>query len=147
MAGSARRRGMAKAGTPTCISAQHGFSLLETVAAILLLAIAFGALMRVASASLSLTDKLTQTTRADMFAQGKLDALGVAEPVVPGRYAGTFDRDYRWQLEIKPWEGSDLPPDSALALYRVELRVQWGDRRRPRDMSYVTLRALRQGAP
>jgi general secretion pathway protein I len=119
----------------------RGFSLLETLAAILLLAIAVAALMRVASASLNLTDKLGQTTRADMLAQGKLDGLGIAEPLRPGDYGGTFDHDYRWRLRIAPWQGDDPPQDSGLKLYRVELLVSWGDARRAHEVKYVTLRA------
>lgn len=125
----------------------RGFSLLETIAAILLLAIAVAALMRVASASLNLTDKLGQTTRADMLAQGKLDALGIAEPLLPGEHEGRFDGDYRWRLRVAPWRGDDLPADSAMALYRVELQVLWGDARRPRELKYVTLRAIRRDTP
>ena len=121
--------------------AARGFSLLETIAAILLLAIAVAALMRVASASLNLTDKLGQVTRADMLAQGKLDGMGVAEPLRPGEYDGVFDRDYRWHLRIAPWQSDDMPLESGLTLYRVELRVLWGDMRHPREMKYVTLRA------
>lgn len=128
-------------------SSARGFSLLEVIAAILLLAIAVGALMRVASASLNLTDKLGQTTRADMLAQGKLDALSIAEPLLTGEREGAFDRDYRWHLRVAPWPVDDLPPDSTLTLYRVELRVLWGDTRRPRELKYVTLRAVKKGAP
>jgi len=127
--------------------AARGFSLLETIAAILLLAIAVGALMRVASASLNLTGKLGQVTRADMLAQGKLDGLGVADPLRVGEYDGMFDRDYRWHLRIAPWQGDDPPPGSALTLYRVELRVLWGDRRHSREMKYVTLRAQHRDVP
>jgi general secretion pathway protein I len=125
----------------------RGFSLLETIAAILLLAIAVAALMRVASASLNLTDRLGQTTRADMLAQGKLDGLGIAEPLRPGEYDGMFDRDYRWHLRIVPWQDDDPPKDSGLALYRVELHLTWGDTRHPREMKYVTLRAQSRKLP
>lgn len=128
-------------------SAPRGFSLLETIAAILLLAIAVAALMRVASASLNLTDTLGQTGRADMLAQGKLDALGIAEPLLPGEREGRFDRDYRWRLRITPWRDGELPPDSVLMLYQVELRVSWGDARRPRELTYTTLRTARRSTP
>ena len=128
-------------------SAPRGFSLLETIAAILLLAIAVAALMRVASASLNLTDTLGQTGRADMLAQGKLDALGIAEPLVPGEHQGSFDRDYRWRLRVAPWQDGNLSSDSAMLLYRVELQVSWGDARRPRELKYVTLRTVRQERP
>ena len=147
--GRARRRRAALFRSPFPVprSLSHGFSLLETIAAILLLAIAVAALMRVASASLNLTDKLGQTTRADMLAQGKLDALGIAEPLAPGEYEGKFDKDYRWRLRVLPWQDGELPPDAALMLYRVELHVLWGDARRPRELTYVTLRTARRGTP
>ena len=128
-------------------SAPRGFSLLETIAAILLLAIAVAALMRVASASLNLTDTLGQTGRADMLAQGKLDALGIAEPLLPGEREGSFDRDYRWRMRIVPWRDGELPPDSVLMLYQVELRVSCGDARRPRELTYTTLRTARRNPP
>jgi len=82
-----------------------------------------------------------------MLAQGKLDALGIAEPLVPGEREGAFDRDYRWHLRIAAWRDDALPPDSVLLLYQVELRVSWGDARRPRELTYTTLRTARRSTP
>jgi len=124
----------------------RGFSLLEVIAAILLLAMAFAALLQVAGASLHLTDRSGQISKADMWAQAKLDALGVSEPLSPGESDGDFGRDYRWHLRVTPWHDSDPPQGSPLTLYRVDLDVRWGSRRRPQVMHFTTLRAVENGA-
>jgi len=120
----------------------RGFSLLEVIAAILLLAIAFAALMKVAGGSMHLSSRAAEISRADMWAQSKLDGLGVAEPVSAGEDQGDFDRDYRWHMRVARWTEPDVPADSTLTLYRVELEVQWGYLRSPRSARYVTLRAV-----
>ena len=122
----------------------RGFSLLEVIAAILLLALAFAALLHVAGASLHLADQSGQIGRADMWAQAKLDALGVAEPLVVGESDGDFGKDYRWHLRVAPWQDDTLPADSPLALYRVDLDVRWGSKRRPHTLRYTTLRAIEE---
>ncbi|WP_243043144.1 prepilin-type N-terminal cleavage/methylation domain-containing protein, partial [Dyella sedimenti] len=126
-------------------SCARGFSLLEVIAAILLLAIAFAALMRVAGASLHLADQSGQVSRADMWAQAKLDALGIAEPLAVGESDGDFGGGYRWHLRVAPWQGGGLPPDTPLALYRVDLDVRWGLQRRPHVLHYTTLRSIDNG--
>jgi general secretion pathway protein I len=122
----------------------RGFSLLEVIAAILLLALAFAALLHVAGASLHLADQSGQISRADMWAQAKLDALGVAEPLIVGESDGDFGKDYRWHLRVAPWQDDTLPADSPLALYRVDLDVRWGSKRRPHTLRYTTLRAIEE---
>lgn len=120
---------------------QRGFSLLEVIAAILLLAIALVALMKVAGGSIHLADQSGQISRADMWAQAKLDALGIAEPLRPGESDGAFGGGYRWHLRVAPWQDPDPPPGATLTLYRVDLDVRWGPQRHPRVLRYTTLRA------
>jgi general secretion pathway protein I len=122
-----------------------GFSLLEVISAILLLAIAFAALLHVAGASLHLADQSGQVSRADMWAQAKLDALGVAEPLAAGESDGDFGTDYRWHLRVAPWQDDDPPAGSPLTLYRVDLDVQWGAQGRPHVIHYTTLRSIDNG--
>jgi len=124
----------------------RGFSLLEVISAILLLALAFAALLHVAGASLHLADQSGQISRADMWAQAKLDALGVADPLVVGESDGDFGRDYRWHLRVAPWQDDHPPVDSPLTLYRVDLDVRWGSKRRPHTLRYTTLRAIEDRA-
>ena len=94
---------------------QQGFSLLEVIAAIMLLAIAFTALMKVAGASISLTHNAAEHSQAAMRARSLLDSAFVGEPITPGSSSGKFDQQYRWQLNVTPWNQSgNAAPDAPL---------------------------------
>ena len=123
--------------------ADAGFSLLEVIAAILLLALTFTALMKVAAGSISLTQNAAAHSEAAMWARSKLDSSFVMEPVKLGSTSGQFDKTYRWQLNVTRW--SPLPTaaqPSTLQLYQLDLNVLWGSSVRPRSAHFQTLRLV-----
>ncbi len=120
---------------------QGGFSLLEVIAAIMLLAIAFAALMKVAGASISLSQNAAEHSEAAMYARSLLDSAFVGAPVKSGSSSGRFDKHYRWQLEVTPWnEAGIAAPDAPLRLYQLDLNVLWGPSSHPRSAHFRTLR-------
>ena len=120
---------------------QQGFSLLEVIAAIMLLAIAFTALMKVAGASISLSQNAAEHSEAAMWARSLLDTAFVGEPLQAGSRSGRFDRKYRWQLDVSPWNGvGAAPPAAPLHLYQLDLNVLWGPPAHPRSAHFRTLR-------
>jgi prepilin-type N-terminal cleavage/methylation domain len=120
---------------------QQGFSLLEVIAAIMLLAIAFTALMKVAGASISLTQNAAEHSQAAMRARSLLDSAFVGEPIKLGSSSGRFDQQYRWQLNVTPWnEAGNAPPGMPLHLYQLDLDVLWGPLAHPRSAHFRTLR-------
>lgn len=123
------------------VRSQRGFSLLEVIAAIMLLAIAFAALMKVAGGSISLTQNAAGYTEAALWARGLLDSAFVGEPLQPGSSAGQFDKLYRWQLAVTPWNAAgNAPANAPLHLYQLDLDVLWGPLSRPRSAHFRTLR-------
>jgi general secretion pathway protein I len=127
---------------------QSGFSLLEVIAAIMLLAIAFTALMKVAGASISLTQNAADHSEAAMWARSRLDSAFVGEPITPGSSSGQFNQKFRWQLDVTSWNRS-TPPNAPLHLYQLDLDVMWGPAAHPRSAHFRTLRlgGPPQGAP
>ncbi len=120
---------------------QQGFSLLEVIAAIMLLAIAFTALMKVAGASISLTHNAAEHSEAAMWARSLLDSAFVGEPIRPGISSGRFDSQYRWQLDVTPWNAPGAAgPAAPLRLYQLDLAVMWGPAVHPRSAHFRTLR-------
>ncbi|WEN15302.1 prepilin-type N-terminal cleavage/methylation domain-containing protein [Rhodanobacter sp. AS-Z3] len=118
-----------------------GFSLLEVIAAIMLLAIAFTALMKVAGASINLTHNAAQYSQAAMRARSLLDSAFVGEAVQPGNRSGRFDEQYRWQLAVTPWNpGGPVTPGAPVQLYQLDLTVTWGPQAHPRAAHFRTLR-------
>lgn len=136
----------------------HGFSLLEVIAAVLLLAITFAALMRVAGSSLNLTARAAERSQAAMWARSMLDSAFVLEPIRTGHSSGRFDDRYRWQLDVQAWQppaAAATPgpqpqaPASPLKLYRLDLAVLWRSAGHDYRAQFSTLRVggpPRQGA-
>lgn len=135
-----------------------GFSLLEVIAAVLLLAITFAALMRVAGSSLNLTTRAAERSQAAMWARSLLDSAFVLEPIRTGHSSGRFDDRYRWQLDVQPWQPPATAatpgpqaqaPTSPLKLYRLDLAVLWQSAGHDYRAQFSTLRVggpQRQGA-
>jgi general secretion pathway protein I len=130
---------------------QQGFSLLEVIAAIMLLAIAFTALMKVAGASISLSQNAAAHSEAALYARSLLDTVFVSEAIKPGSSAGKFDQHFRWRLNVSPWDPPAAPapnaplpgPSSAIAtmqLYQLDLDVLWGSPSHPHSAHFRTLR-------
>jgi general secretion pathway protein I len=123
----------------------RGFSLLEVIAAIAVLAITFAALMQVAGASLNLTARAGERTQAALWARSLLDSAYVIDTVREGTTQGRFDARYSWRLAVTPWQPEDAPPrdgDSARRMYRLDLDVLWGERQQQRKAHFSTLRML-----
>jgi len=108
------------------------------IAAIMLLAIAFTALMKVAGSSINLTQNAADHSEAAMWARSRLDSAFVGEPLKPGTTSGRFNDKFRWQLQVTPW-GSN-PTTTSLRLYQLDLDVLWGPQVHPRSAHFRTLR-------
>jgi general secretion pathway protein I len=111
------------------------------IAAIMLLAIAFTALMKVAGASISLSQNAAEHSEAAMWARSLLDSAFVGETVKPGTSSGRFNPKFRWRLDVTPWNQAGVAaPDAPLHLYQLDLGVQWGSSAHPRSAHFRTLR-------
>lgn len=124
-------------------SRQQGFSLLEVIAAIAVLAIAFAALMQVAGSSLSLTARANERTQAALRARTLLDSAFVMDPVQEGETEGRFDDTYRWRMNVSRYQLPDVrPADDGVSspIYRLDLDVIWGRDDAERHARFSTLR-------
>ena len=133
---------------------QYGFSLLEVIAAIAVLAIAFAALMQVAGSSLSLTARANERTQAALRARTLLDGAFVMEPVREGATEGRFDDTYRWRMNVSRYRPPGDAPDTDAqpgddtaggGMYRLDLDVVWGQGGDERHARFSTLRLAGSG--
>jgi general secretion pathway protein I len=121
----------------------RGFSLLEVIAAIMLLAIAFGALMEVAGGSIRLSKDAADHSQAALWARTLLDTRFAIDPVKPGVTNGQFDNQYRWQLDVTPWTAPGVTAAAnanTMQMYRLDLDVMWGDEPFVHHAHFATLR-------
>lgn len=93
-------------------SARHvrGFSLIEMVAAFLVFAIAIGVLMQILATSMHNTRESSDYTMAALWAQSKLDTVGIGVPIGAGRANGRFDDTYSWELNIQQVDPTSVEP-------------------------------------
>jgi general secretion pathway protein I len=122
------------------IRRQRGFSLLEVIAAIMLLAIAFGALMKVVGSSFNLTAHASRRGEAALLARSKLETLGRMDPLQEGQSDGRFDDTYRWQVVVTRWGASQPDDDPSLRLYKLDLDVSWTENAKTSTAHFTTLR-------
>jgi general secretion pathway protein I len=126
-------------------SSRHarGFSLIEVIAAILLLAVAFGALMEVAGGSIRLSQKASEYTQAALWARSLMDTHFALDPIQMGVSQGQFDNHYRWRLQVAPWVAPGVAPAgnaNAMQMYRLDLDVIWGSAPFEHKAHFSTLR-------
>ena len=97
------------------------FHLLEVIAAIALLAIAFTVLMRIAGGAIRLGENAAAHSEAALWARSLLDTAFISEPVRPGSTSGRFDQRFRWQLDVPPWRPGPTPAQAQAPLQLYQL--------------------------
>ena len=87
------------------------------VAAFLIFALGIGILMQILATSMHSTRTSSDYTMAALWAQSKLDVIGVGEPIEAGSANGKFDDDYSWELNITQVDpaGIEPPPQNPIA--------------------------------
>ena len=88
----------------------RGFSLIEMIAAFLVFAIGIGVLMRILATSMHSARESSQYTMAALWAQSRLDVVGVGVPIEAGQSSGNFDDNYHWELNIQQVDPSSVDP-------------------------------------
>lgn len=124
----------------------RGFTLLEVLVAFIVFVMIFGAVLDALGMAMRNTRRSAEVSEAALWAQSKLDAIGSIEELEEGSDSGRFNERYSWQLDVRKEQiprTDGISPDSfPVDLYRVELVVTWGDRDRPREQRFVTLRSM-----
>jgi general secretion pathway protein I len=134
---------------------QDGFTLLEVIVAVVILATALGLLLGMLSRGMHQVTQAQAESEAAMYAQSLLDQLGTIEVLEPVEKDGDFaDGRYRWHLQVAPTIDPAPPPpaepgapppqpaqtETSPTLYRVRLDVSWGGGGQGRQLRFETLR-------
>jgi general secretion pathway protein I len=134
---------------------QSGFTLLEVIVAVVILATALGLLLGMLSRGMRQVTQSQAESEAAMYAQSLLDQLGTIEVLEPVEKDGDFaDGRYQWHLQVAPTADPAPPPpaepgapppqavqtDTSPTLYRVRLDVSWGGGGQGQQLRFETLR-------
>jgi general secretion pathway protein I len=123
-----------------------GFTLVEVVVALAILAVSLGALLRIFSNDLSRTSQIEAEVVANSLAQTLVARAGMDQPLVNGETSGQFNNGFRWRLHVAPYgDGQDATAAPVVARLLSAI-VSWQDGGIERSVSLATLRLAPKGA-
>ena len=110
-----------------------GFSLLEVLAAFVVLALVGTALFRIFSGALGNASLSDEYSRATLYAESRLAIQEVETPLREGAQQGTSDDGkYAWTARVEPYKPPGSTPDLDAAadlmpvrLWRIAVTVSW----------------------
>ena len=127
-------------GSPRCRPGrgQGGFTLLEILVALVILALSLGILLQLLSRNLQSASESEAYTRAVMLARMKMEELLVSESPFPADLQGKLEGGYAWSAR---WREADLDAETGrLMPFELSLVVQWGQRTPPKQLRLSTIK-------
>ena len=134
----------------------RGFSLIEVLAAFVILALVATALFQLYSGALQNASAAEDWSRAVLVAESRLAAAANTRPLVEASERGDEDDGrIRWETRVKAWEPPNVDPDLArisegmtTRRYRVEVDVRFpGLAGSERALSLATVRLAAKDPP
>jgi general secretion pathway protein I len=135
----------------------RGFSLLEVLAAFVILALVGTALFRLFSGALGNAALADEYSRATLYAESRLAGIGVETPLREGVQQGASeDGYYAWTVKIEPYTPPGTTPDidstvtaMGVSLWRLAATVRWpGAPGSERSVALATLKvAIKEPSP
>jgi len=126
---------------------KQGFTLLEVLVAMAILGIGLVVIIELFSGGLRLGRTSEEYTKAVGYARMKLEEISLAKSLKEGVEEGEFDREYRWQVEVKKVDllppGRETSYQPPVALYWVRIDVLWKSGTRERNTALESYRLLK----
>ena len=128
--------------------ADAGFTLIETLVALVVMIAAATMLYRGLSGGLRASNAADLADTALLVAQKRLTAAGIETPLQAGRQEGA-EGGVVWQVDLRPYSAADAAVEPAraarLQAFWATATVTWRDRRggRPRSLQLTTLKLRR----
>ena len=119
---------------------EAGFTVIEIIVALAILALSLSVLFGVISDGLLRTNQAAKMEQAVSLAQSLLAKVGTELPVRQGLVAGEFAEGFRWNLRLEPYDDIVDPQQWPLGAYKVSAEIFWGDRLREDSITVNTLR-------
>jgi general secretion pathway protein I len=124
----------------------RGFTLIEVLVAMTIMAMAFGILFSLSSRSLDGMRRARDVERRIEFARSKLAELRLVDRIDVGDNAsGSMDDSTKWHIEVLPFIApvSEGPNRSADSVVRIRLSLEWQGRSEPQEWSIDSYRFIR----
>lgn len=131
---------------------ERGFTLLEILVAVTILAVSFTAIFHLYGGTLRNIERSERHARAAVLGGEKLDELLAHSPFPPVNEQGTFpgNPDYSYKTIVEEYKepvgrkDKNIPRDAAerVALYRLAVKVEWKDGAAAKELSLNTIKTV-----
>ncbi|MBR0560594.1 type IV pilus modification PilV family protein [Neokomagataea anthophila] len=108
------------------VEQERGFTLLEVIVALMIAGIALAAMMGALSTGLSGEGRAVDQLQALSLARSELDAEMMLPRLTPGERKVTLMRGFQSTIETRQVARGHAAGGRVLALYQVNIRVEWG---------------------
>jgi len=134
--------------SPACVSADHGFTLLEVLIALVIAGLALGVLFSAGLTGLHATQAASHYEQAIARARSHLTLAVHASPLAAGDWQGDDGGGFTWHLHVAPVASTAVRPPYAvtpvksstfpITLYAVSVWIGWHDGERAREVRLDT---------
>jgi general secretion pathway protein I len=131
--------------------ASGGFTLLEVLLAIMILAITVTVLLQQFSVALRASTTAQEVTRGTLYAKLKLEELKMVEELTESAQSGTFADGYDWETRVVPYTHEAAVPEDEqiydsmrVETFQLESTVKWRMGERTRAVTLTTLKTVRK---
>ena len=125
--------------TPTPALGQYGFTLMETLVAMVILSIALVVIFQQFSGALNGAHLSEAYTRAVWHAKEKMDELLLIETPVEDSREGDFGDGYRWRYRIEQINFEDGSNPEGLTNFTISVWVSWDEGRTTKEVDISAL--------
>jgi general secretion pathway protein I len=119
---------------------EAGFTVVEVVAALAILALTLGVLLNVISNSIRQTGQAEAVAEARSLAGSLLARIGTELPLRDGQITGEADHRFHWHVRIDPYGDGGDRREWPVAAHQVVTEVSWRDGPEERSLVLTTLR-------
>jgi general secretion pathway protein I len=119
---------------------EAGFTLVEVIVALAILALGLSVLLGSISGSLRQTANATRMAEASALAQSLLAGVGPDLQIKPEQRSGQFPNGYRWHLTMQPYGGVREREEWPVGAYQISTEVEWEEGVGSRSYALTTLR-------
>jgi general secretion pathway protein I len=121
-----------------------GFTLIEVLVALAVLAITFGFAFRALSGGFDWLDRSERGRTGLLLAETTLARVGHDIALQDGQITGRTADGFSWTLETTPYGDVSRLPTGRLIGHQIQVTVSWTERRRERQVRLTTLRLGRK---
>lgn len=126
----------------------EGFSLLEVIVALAIMAVGFVTVLQLFSGSIRSVGLSEQYLKAVTLGNSKFNQLELTG-FNTDELSGVFDGDetYRWELNLQPHDSPLNNPAEKIELSEVILKILWNDSGTERDIELASIQLTNQTFP